>query len=87
LLALWSKGKVVLSKADIWSIGAVFFNMVFGKPPYDSKKAERMYNEIKSKKILDTEEFTYNNYTASKEVTSFLKQVLVVDPKDRLDWK
>jgi hypothetical protein len=61
--------------------------MIFGKPPYDSKSAYRMYNEIKSKKILDTEEFTYNNYTASKEVTSFLKQVLVIDPKERLDWK
>lgn len=61
--------------------------MVYGKEPYDSKSANKMYHEINNKKILNTERFTYNDYTASKEVTSFLKQVLVVESKDRLNWK
>lgn len=68
-------------------MGVIFFQMVYGKEPYDSKSANRMYQEITNKVILNTERFTYNGYTASKEVTSFLKQVLVVESKDRLNWK
>ena len=60
-------------KADIWSIGIIFFQMIFGKVPYISTTANQMYQEIKSKKILNTENFTFNNYTASKEVTNFLR--------------
>jgi len=47
--------------------------MIFGKVPYTSTTANQMYFEIKSKKILSTETFTFNNCTASKEVTKFLK--------------
>lgn len=60
--------------------------MVFGEVPYDSKTANRICEQIRTKKILNTERFTFNEYTASKEVTAFLREVLVVDPKERLDW-
>lgn len=40
-----------------------------------------------NKKILETERFSFNGYTASKAVTAFLRDVLKVDPKERLDWK
>lgn len=46
-----------------------------------------MYEEIKSKKILNTEQFFFNNYKASKEVTSFLKDILIVESKQRMGWK
>lgn len=74
-------------QADIWSIGVIFFQMVFGQVPYRSTTAHQMYEEIKSKKILQADKFTYNSYTASQEVTRFLKDVLVVDPARRLGWK
>lgn len=52
-------------QADIWSIGVIFFQMIFGQVPYRSTNANQMYEEIRSKKILERETFTFNNYTAS----------------------
>lgn len=68
-------------------MGVILFQMVFGKVPYTSTTAQAMYQEIKNKKILNSERFTYNDYTASKELTSFLKELLVVETKNRLGWK
>ena len=61
--------------------------MIYGKVPYDSTNAQRMYTEIQNKKILDTENFTYNGYSASKQVTTFLKDCLTVKADKRLGWK
>jgi serine/threonine protein kinase len=44
-------------QADIWSVGIIFFQMIFGKVPYTSTNATQMYSEIQTKKILDTEQF------------------------------
>ena len=46
-----------------------------------------MYNEIQTKKILDTEQFECNNYKASKEVTKFLREIICIDKSKRLGWK
>jgi serine/threonine protein kinase len=68
-------------------MGVIFFQMIFGKVPYTSVSAAQMYQEIKSKKILNSETFTYNGYTASKEVTTFLREVMVIENDNRLGWK
>jgi serine/threonine protein kinase len=74
-------------QADIWSVGVIFFQMVFGKFPYTSTNATLMYHEIQTKKILNTECFEYNGYKASKQVTDFLRALLTVDKRKRLGWK
>lgn len=61
--------------------------MVFGKVPYTSTNAMQMYAEIQNKKILDTECFTFNGYKASKKVTDFLREVLMIDKAKRMGWK
>ena len=33
-------------QADIWSIGIIFFELVFGIEPYDSSNAQKFYAEI-----------------------------------------
>ena len=64
-------------KADIWSIGALCYQMLIGNCPFDA------YN---MKELLDkVEEGTYKVPTnLSKEVVSFLNGMLQYDPKKRL---
>lgn len=33
-------------QADIWSLGIIFFEMVFGFQPYDSSNAKNFYTQI-----------------------------------------
>ena len=61
--------------------------MVFGKVPYTSTNAILMYNEIQTKKILHTEQFEYNDFKASREVTEFLREVICIKTADRLGWR
>ena len=85
---IWSIGVIFFQmnqpyglKADIWSIGVIVFQMVFGKPPFSSVTYAEMYAEIQSYKLLSRETLSFNKHTASKEVTTFLKQVLVIESK------
>lgn len=59
--------------------------MLFGKCPFDSKKN---FNKIilRISGVLDKEEF-YEGVKISDKVRKFLKEVLVVDQKERLGWK
>ena len=61
--------------------------MVFGKTPFDSRSYAPLLKEIANSKMFTTELVTCNSYTASKMASSFLKQVIRVDPKERLSWK
>lgn len=37
------------NKADLWSIGVCFFQMIFGKPPFNAKKLEELKNMVNTK--------------------------------------
>jgi serine/threonine-protein kinase ULK2 len=39
------------SKADIWSIGTVFYEIMFGKPPYTASNMVDLIKNIKSKPL------------------------------------
>ncbi len=41
-------GKEYTNKADIWSIGVCFHEMLFGKNPYTAKTIIDLLNKIKS---------------------------------------
>ena len=66
-------------QADIWSVGIIFFQMIYGQYPYDSTSAPQMYREIQVKKLFNKEQpFTFNKYTPSKEAYDFLRTTVVV---------
>ena len=64
-------------KADIWSIGALCYQMLIGNSPFDAYNMQELVEKI--------EEGTYKVPTnLSKEVVSFLNGMLQYDPNKRL---
>ena len=64
-------------KADIWSIGALCYQMLLGNSPFDAYNMQELVEKI--------EEGTYKVPTnLSKEVISFLNGMLQYDPNKRL---
>jgi serine/threonine protein kinase len=75
-------------QADIWSIGIIFFQMIYGTYPYDSSTAPQMYREIQTKRLFNKNEpFVFNGYTPSQEAYNFLKFTIVVETDRRPDWR
>ena len=65
-------------KADIWSLGAICYQMVIGKPVFDAEDMEDLINKVETGK--------YKVPTSlSKEIVSFLNGMLQYDPNKRLD--
>ena len=64
-------------KADIWSLGALCYQMLIGNSPFDAYNMQELIAKI--------EEGTYKVPTnLSREVVSFLNGMLQYDPKKRL---
>lgn len=45
------KGHNYNIKADIWSMGVVFFEMLFGYCPYEDKTIARLIQQIETKQL------------------------------------
>ena len=73
-------------KADIWSIGIILYEMIYGRIPYEPMRANDMYQQIMSKNI-----FPHGGKLAgvkpSEELLDFMKRILKVEQKERMNWK
>lgn len=71
------------SKADIWSLGVVFYEMLFGKPPYFGTNIFEILREAKSTKL----EIPRDVNNISKEAEDILKKMLKIKPNERIEWR
>ena len=68
------------TKADIWSIGTVCYELLTGKAVFDAENLEDLVGKVKKG--------TYHvPVTSSNEVVTFLKHMLVYDSNERLSAK
>jgi serine/threonine protein kinase len=74
-------------QADIWSIGVIFFQMVFGELPFTSKTNPELIQEITHSEMLKNQQFEKNGIIISKTTTDFIKLILVEDQYKRIDWR
>ena len=68
-------------KADIWSIGVVYYQMLFGKYPYVARNDYDLLKKLKT---------TLPDYTGKKispNAKDFIERCLTTDPAKRIDWK
>lgn len=76
-------GKEYTNKADIWSIGTVFYELLFGTPPFTANNMIELIKKIQTRPI-DINKKVNNISPVVEEV---LRKMLVVDPNKRIDWK
>ena len=89
------RGEKIDQKSDIWSLGCIFYFLLFKKVPFEkncpneyldevnSKKKRKMKNYILYNHIVRTElEFPENNFHFS--IIDVLKKMLVVDSQKRI---
>jgi serine/threonine-protein kinase ULK/ATG1 len=75
-------GKDYNNKADIWSIGTCFYEMLFGMPPYTAKNIVELLKLIRERPLVFP-----SNVKISSEVKDLLKKMLVFNPNERIDWE
>ena len=65
-------------KVDIWGIGVLIFELVFGYPPFTSNFNEDRFNNIKEGKINWPKDLN------DLDVKDLIEKILKVNPKDRI---
>lgn len=73
-------------KSIIWSLGVAFFQLLFGKFPFDKKDTEKNFKKYIedniSRLFID---LTHKN--KKEELVDILSKMLTINPKDRIGWE
>ena len=77
-----SENSTYNSKADLWSVGVVYYQMLFGETPFFGFTMPDLIKDIK-KKADGKLKFPKSVSNESKDL---LLKILVTDPMKRMDW-
>ena len=76
------RGEIYTSKADIWSLGVVLYEMLYGVCPFESNSIAKLIS------ALDTTDLKFSDKinTVSSTTKNLLKRLLTKDQFKRIDW-
>ncbi len=66
--------------ADLWSIGVVYYQMIYGKYPYTGLNDYDILKKIKNNRP------DYSSIKISGECRDFIDKCLTVSTKSRIKW-
>ena len=69
-------------KADIWSLGVVLYEMLFGMCPYQSKSIAMLISHINTKDIT----MPTDSHPVSEKTQQLVKKLLTKDYFRRISW-
>ena len=67
-------------KADIWSIGVVYYQMLFGTYPFLGQNEKDILKKIKNTRP------NFKGVNITDEAKDFIERCLTIEPSDRIDW-
>lgn len=76
------KNQPYTAKSDIWSLGLMLYEMIFGYAPWPCRSLDEYLNGICNKPLS----FPYNA-KIGENTKDFLKRALVVDEEKRMGWE
>lgn len=71
------------ARADLWSIGVILFECLFGAAPYQSRSLEELLDKVKSLQTIEIP----SNSKISSECENLLTRLLQHDPDQRITFQ
>ena len=68
-------------KADIWSMGVVLYQMIYGRCPFESKTIAQLIQQVEMKDL-----YIPSNPIISKITEELMRRMLTKDPLKRISW-
>jgi serine/threonine-protein kinase ULK/ATG1 len=72
------------NKADLWSIGVCFFNMIYGKPPWNASSMADLQNKVRTQSGKNT--IFPTNEQISPECKDLIIRLMDPNPQTRMEF-
>jgi serine/threonine-protein kinase ULK/ATG1 len=72
------------NKADLWSVGVCFYQMIFGKPPWNAMNIADLQHKVKTRSGDNL--YIPNHPPTSKECKELLRALMTPNPVRRIEW-
>ncbi|CAD8169085.1 unnamed protein product [Paramecium pentaurelia] len=73
------------SKTDLWALGIVFYEMLFGKVPFNAKNPKELEQMFQFHRKNQSIQYDNGPQKITEAAQDFLNSILVIDPKQRFD--